>query len=138
MQGVYNMVRAYSYLICKGYNKTSKRFKRRNRRPRFTCKAEHKFYCFMDKFYGNSYLYTVDDVIKELMPCLTWLKRYYENVLTKQDKEYTCYKSGYESYGYLNDESILNNLDYISDRWRVDWRVRWIINLLDDNYIYNG
>lgn len=133
------MTRAYCYMICRGYNKTSKRFKRRNRRPRFTCKGEQKFYSFMDKFYGNSHLYTIDDVIKEITPCLTWLKQHYENILTKEHgKELTCYKSGYETYGYLNNEKILNDLDYISDRWRCDWRIRWIINLLDKEYNYNG
>jgi hypothetical protein len=65
------MTRAYTYLICKGYNKTSKRFKRRNRRHRFTCKAEQKFYSFMDKFYYKSWFYTVDQVRKELIPCLS-------------------------------------------------------------------
>jgi hypothetical protein len=90
----------------------------------------------MDKFYGNSSLYTVDKVIKELMPCLSWLKRYYENVSTKiHGKELGCYKSGFDTYGYDN---VLNDLDYISDRWRCDWRIRWIINLLDKEYNYNG
>lgn len=97
----------------------------------------------MDKFYGNSHLYIVDSVIKELLPCLSWLKRYYEKVLTKKEKEFVSYKSvsyksGYETYDYLSNESILNNLDYISDRWRCDWRVRWIINLLDKEYNYGA
>ena len=133
------MTRAYCYMIYRGYNKTSKRFKRRNRKSRFTCKAEHKFYSFMDKFYGNSDLYTVDKVIKELTPCLAWLKRYYENVSTKRHgKDLACYRNGFDSYGYANEKKILDDLDYISDRWRCDWRIRWIINLLDKEYNYNG
>jgi hypothetical protein len=126
----------YIYLICKGCDKTTKRFKRRNRKSRFTCKAEQKFCSFMDKFYGNSDLYTVERVIKELTPYLSWLKRYYENVATKiPDKNLACYLSGFDTYGYNN---VLNDLDYISDRWRCDWRIRWIINLLDKKYNYSG
>jgi hypothetical protein len=87
-------------MIYRGYNKTSKRYKRRNRKSRFTCKAEQKFYSFMDKFYSNSDLYTVDKVVKELMPCLNYLKRYYQNVSTKRHgKELACYRSGFDSYG---------------------------------------
>lgn len=128
------MTRAYCYKICRGYNKTSKRFKRRNRKPRFTCKAEHKFYSFINKFKPN--LYTDDQVIKELIPCLAWLKRYYENVSTKKHgKKLASFISGFDSYGYDN---VLNDLDYISDRWRCDWRIRWTINLLDKDYNYNG
>jgi hypothetical protein len=133
------MTRAYCYKICRGYSKTSKRYKRRNRRPRFTCKGEQLFEEFMDRYYYESCNYTLDKVIKELTPCLLWLKRQYELVYTKiHGKELGCYQSGFDSYGYANEKKILDDLDYISDRWRCDWRIRWIINLLDKEYNYNG
>lgn len=129
------MTKCYCYKKFKGYNKLSKRFKRRNRHIRYTCKAEQRFCLFMDKFYGKSNLYTIDIVIKQLLPCLSWLKRQYENVYTKRYDYVNNYKSGFDTYGYDN---VLNDLDYISDRWRCDWRIRWIINLLDKEYNYNG
>lgn len=117
----------------------SKRFKRRNRHVRYTCKAERLFEQFMDRYYYESCNYSLNRVIKELTPCLSWLKRQYELVYTKRHgKELGCYQSGFDSYGYANEKKILDDLDYISDRWRCDWRIRWIINLLDKEYNYNG
>ena len=60
---------------------------------------------------------------------------YYEYILLHREKDY---RSGIETYGYENEYSILFNLEYISDRWSVAFRLRWLINLVDRDYTYNG
>ena len=85
----------------------------------------------MDKLYSTSYLYTVDQIIGLLNPFLAFLIRQYELIYSPVEKDY---RSGFETYGYENEESILSNIDYISDRWGCAFRVRWIINLLDSDY----
>lgn len=36
--------------------------------------------------------------------------------------------SGHSTYGYKDEESISNNMYYISDRWCCAWRLQWIID----------
>lgn len=40
--------------------------------------------------------------------------------------------SGYESYGYQDQESIHLNMIYISDRWACAWRIRWLLDGIED------
>ena len=40
-------------------------------------------------------------------------------------------RSGYETYGYVNDETIMYNLQYISDRWNCTFRLRWTLDLIN-------
>jgi hypothetical protein len=42
-------------------------------------------------------------------------------------------RSGIETYGYESVESNIGNLQYISDRWNCQFRLRWIIDLIDWN-----
>jgi hypothetical protein len=54
-----------------------------------------------------------------------------------QDKEYVKDKwkpdrrSGEESYGYESFDYIIERLDYISDRWNCQFRIKWLIDLVD-------
>jgi hypothetical protein len=47
----------------------------------------------------------------------------------KQEGEFGDYRTGDETYGYDNEESISNNLMYISDRWNCSFRLRWLLDL---------
>lgn len=38
------------------------------------------------------------------------------------------FRSGAETYGYADEESIRNNMEYISDRWMAAFRIKWIID----------
>ena len=41
-------------------------------------------------------------------------------------------RSGLETYGYLSEEYIKNRFHYISDRADVSFRIRWILDWLDN------
>jgi hypothetical protein len=38
---------------------------------------------------------------------------------------------GMNNYGYESEESILGNLQYISDRFTSQFRLQWVLDLLD-------
>ena len=40
-------------------------------------------------------------------------------------------RSGMETYGYSSNDSITNNVLYISDKWQCQFRVRWLIDLIE-------
>ena len=40
-------------------------------------------------------------------------------------------RTGTETYGFRSVESIKNNLYYISDRWSCEFRIRWLLDLID-------
>lgn len=56
----------------------------------------------------------------------------YENELLEIDYDY---REGKDTYGYESLETIQYNLFYISDRWRASFRVRWLIDLINPDYI---
>lgn len=135
------------------YNQLSIRYKRRNRRPRYSCKKHKDFCVLMDSFGYNAVLepLSLQQIKHKLQPFLLWLKRHYELVLLARDPD--C-RSGFETYGYTasppvdhgdglgllemtDEESIKGDLSYISDRWQCSFRVRWLINLLEPEYAYN-
>lgn len=37
-------------------------------------------------------------------------------------------RSGEETYGYESEESVMNNMSYISDRWRCAFRLKWVLD----------
>ena len=44
------------------------------------------------------------------------------------------YRSGEDVYGYDNAESILLNLQYVSDRWGGAGRLSWLLGLVDPDF----
>jgi hypothetical protein len=42
-------------------------------------------------------------------------------------------RKGVDTYGYESEESILINLQYISDRFPAQFRLQWVLDLLDKN-----
>jgi len=71
-----------------------------------------------------------------LLPFLQDLIDMYENDFLILEGD--C-RSGEEVYGYESEESIIGNIDYISDRWKCAMRIRWMIDLIDpDYYPYRG
>lgn len=41
-------------------------------------------------------------------------------------------RTGYQTYGYRSYESIIGNLDYISDRYNCRFRLQWLLTLCED------
>lgn len=48
-------------------------------------------------------------------------------------REEEDFQTGDETYKYVTPESINNNLLYVSDRWRCAFRLRWLIDGLEQN-----
>jgi hypothetical protein len=52
----------------------------------------------------------------------------------RYEKEYKDFKAdtrtGQETYGYEDEDSIKSNLWYISDRWNCAFRIKWLLDLI--------
>jgi hypothetical protein len=121
----------------------SKRFRQRHRvRRKYICKKHWQLDTLLDSFSSLEDIadnsdddISVDYAITKLRPFLPFMIRLYELRLLPKEMDY---RSGFETYGYSNNESILSNLEYISDRWQAAFRLRWLINLVDKDYTYKG
>lgn len=92
----------------------------------------------MTKFYVQQD--SVEEAIEYLKPHLWIMEQLYQNSLAEDirlneefgyDSEPDT-RSGEETYGYEDDEHILGQLVYISDRWNCSFRIRWMIDLVKD------
>ena len=78
-----------------------------------------------------SKLDSVEKIRIALRPYYELLVEMYENEFLPLEEDY---RSGADTYGYENLESIQGSLSYISDRWRACFRVRWLIDLINPGY----
>ena len=78
-----------------------------------------------------SKLGTIEQIRDTLRPYYNLLVAMYEKELLPTEEDY---RSGADTYGYENLESIQGSLWYISDRWKVCFRVRWLIDLINPGY----
>lgn len=69
--------------------------------------------------------------IHQFRPLLREMKR----VWKKWAKEENDYRTGEETYGYTDNENIRRNMMYISDRWRCAFRLKWLIDGIEQNKI---
>ena len=53
----------------------------------------------------------------------------------KAVKDEGDFRSGRETYGYIDQETIELNMEYISDRWRCAFRLRWLIDGVGGGYL---
>ena len=60
---------------------------------------------------------------------------YLEETWKTQSKGEGDFRPGVETYGYVDDKSIRNNMEYISDRWLCAFRIRWILDGLENGRI---
>lgn len=68
---------------------------------------------------------TIEQLKDVLKPVLPLLMEIYPGLAEYEND----HRSGSETYGYENLEQILGWLNYISDRWRCAFRVRWLIDI---------
>lgn len=54
-----------------------------------------------------------------------------KNLYEFYSKDENDYRTGEETYGYESDESIMYTFEYISDRWLCAFRIRWILDGLE-------
>lgn len=86
-----------------------------------------------DILMSASKLESVDQIRDSLRPHYKYLVDLYENKYLPIEQDY---RSGHDTYGYSNIESITCTLFYISDRWGCGWRLRWLIELINPNYVF--
>jgi hypothetical protein len=88
--------------------------------------ARYKISKTFDKWYKTEKM-KISEIIPELKKNLDSLK-----FLHKQyKKEENDNRSGEETYGFKTWES---DLTYISDRWQCQFRTRWLIDLIENEY----
>ena len=75
--------------------------------------------------------YSDETDISQFFPLLREMKRVWKKLAKEGDD---C-RSGEETYGYKTFDSIDNNLMYISDRWRCAFRLRWLIDGIENGKI---
>jgi len=93
-------------------------FKRNNLKPGITYKYTkmlYKVYTFFDK--------PVKYQMKNIKYILPELKGLY-SISLRTDPDY---RTGKETYGY-EPSTIEDNFEYISDRWRCSFRIKWLID----------
>ena len=78
----------------------------------------------------NTTLLSVLSIITPLYPLFRSELRYLK-LLNKINKTTCDDRSGEETYGYESEESVLCDLSYISDRWICEFRLQWLIDLID-------
>jgi hypothetical protein len=69
------------------------------------------------------------DYYDVLKPYLKGLKKLYNQLIQTTDDT----RSGEETYCYTSDSQIRERLEYISDRWYSAFRVKWLIDLIEDD-----
>lgn len=78
----------------------------------------------------NTTLLSVLSIITPLYPLFRSELRHLK-LLNKINKTTCDDRSGEETYGYESEESVLCDLSYISDRWICEFRLQWLIDLID-------
>tara|TARA_B100001113_G_C20770922_1_gene475259 strand:+ start:174 stop:521 length:348 start_codon:yes stop_codon:yes gene_type:complete len=82
----------------------------------------------MKTFYGCGY--SLSDAIDRLENVQNELRQVIWDIRDR-DNDYRC---GEDVYGYDSAESILLNLQYVSDRWGTAGRLSWLLGLVDPDF----
>lgn len=73
-------------------------------------------------------MWIVDKTTYQFLPLMREMKR----VWKKLAKEENDYRTGNETYGYRD---ITYTMLYISDRWRCAFRLKWLIDGIENKHI---
>jgi len=71
---------------------------------------------------------------REFVRLLPYMKRMWK----KWSKEEQDFRAGVDTYGYNNTEDIVSNMLYISDRYRCAFRLKWIIDGIENGKILSS
>jgi hypothetical protein len=69
--------------------------------------------------------------VDSFKPLLREMRRMWRKCAKQEDDT----RNGQETYGYESAESIHNNMLYISDRWRCAFRLKWLLDGIEQNKI---
>lgn len=89
--------------------------------------ARYNIYKVFDDYYFKTDEVDLDLLIHQLSLNKSSLE-YLHNIKKKEENDN---RSGEETYGYIDSESIKNNLVYISDKCGCQFRIRWILDLIE-------
>jgi hypothetical protein len=86
-----------------------------------------------DNVWDNGQNLTLSSALSIITPLLPIFKKElcYIKFLNKLNKETCDDRSGEETYGYESERSVLCDLSYISDRWICEFRLQWLIDLIN-------
>ena len=59
-------------------------------------------------------------------------RKYIQKLKSYHQMSENDYMNGYDTYGYESLESIGSNLEYISDRFCVAFRLSWLVNVPEE------
>lgn len=91
-------------------------------------KAWVKIHKMFDKhFFTDGHTFNQEDFFKDLRDCKKAFTVMYKIALASEKD----FRTGYETYGYEDMESIMDNICYINSKWNCAFRIRWILDLLD-------
>lgn len=91
-------------------------------------KAWVKIHKMFDKhFFTDGHTFNQEDFFKDLRDCKKEFTVMYKIALASEKD----FRTGYETYGYKDMESIMDNICYINSKWNCAFRIRWILDLLD-------
>ncbi len=68
-------------------------------------------------------------LLKTIQPELEKMYKVYNN------RTYPDSRSGSEKNKYINDKNVKANLTYISDRWKCAFRIKWVLDLINNKEI---
>jgi hypothetical protein len=80
---------------------------------------------------------TLSVLVEAYVWCLRDIERIHNEFVQEgllQEPHKPDLRSGYETYGYHDEESIMNNMMYLSDRWNCPFRIRWLIDGIENNH----
>lgn len=106
---------------------------KRSTHHRLGKKAEVR-YQILTKMFSNFYEIkdmTVDRAIEIITPFVGVLEAQLD-WLAHIDYFGADVRRGWQTYGYDTDEQILGNLQYISDRFNGQFRLQWVIDLVEN------
>lgn len=89
-----------------------------------------KFRYEMNKAFDSWFETKTTDKFKPLL-------REMNRVWKKWSKAEDGFRSGEETYGYSDNETISYDMLYISDRWRCAFRLKWLIDGIESGRIDN-
>ena len=78
-------------------------------------------------------------VLEKFLFCLKNSQNIHFRHWKKWDKrngygDMTDNRRGWETYGYKSKEAVEGNLNYISDRFSSEFRIQWMIDLIDADF----
>lgn len=115
------------------YNKKISDYFRRNNKKLSSCHKENHHRYKIYKLFDAHVNYCVGEFsLNHFIADLLDIKDSVQYMNKKFSKSEKDFRSGRETYGYEDEESIIDNIMYISGKWACQFRTRWLLDLLSN------